>query len=87
MNVSRDPATQQSAGEMHALCIYSVQLPPGPSECPSCLSTRVPKAKTPGTNNTVLPINENGELKGEKGTQKALLNFRIHPYRYLKTQL
>jgi len=32
-NVSRDPATQQSADEMYALCMYSVQLPPGPTEC------------------------------------------------------
>lgn len=59
MNVSQDPVTQQSADEIYALCIYSVQLPPRPTECP--LLASAPECQKQRfqvqSNNTALPIN------------------------------
>lgn len=81
-NASRDPATQQSTDETHALCIYSVQLPPGPTQCPLPVSAPEPKARIPGGSKYIVsPIHENRELKLQKRTKKAFLSFLINPYR------
>lgn len=80
-NASRDPVTQQST-ETHALRIYSVQLAPGPTQCPFPVSAPEPKARIPGGSKyIVLPIHENRELKLQTRTKKAFLNFLINPYR------
>lgn len=70
-----DPITWQRTGETYALCIHSVQLPPGPSEglFPVSASERKEQSVQAGAN--ALFINENGELKLKKGTKKDPFEF------------
>lgn len=75
-NVSQDPVTQQSADEMYALCLYSVQLPPGPTECSFLTSAPEHQKQRFQVQITLFyPLISMGSSKEEKVQKKRLFKF------------